>query len=191
MRRTGWPVWLGGQTGHAVVWQLYSMTSSARARIVCGIARPSAFAVFRLITSSKSCRLDNRQLRGLGAFEYLAGIIADQPVIVGEIGAVTDESTTLDKRSPVVHRRQTMPRRQRDDAVALGIQKRIRSHQQRPGALLDDGSKCLVELFRPAGADDDQLAVECLCPFLRCLGDLFRIGVLGVEDHPDRGSLRR
>jgi hypothetical protein len=43
MRRTGWPVWLGGQTGHAVVRQVYSMTSSARARIVCGIARPSAF----------------------------------------------------------------------------------------------------------------------------------------------------
>ena len=30
----------------------YSITSSARARIVCGMVRPSVFAVFRLITSS-------------------------------------------------------------------------------------------------------------------------------------------
>src|SRR4029079_11741561 len=33
-------------------WPIYSMTSSARARTVGGTVRPSAFAVFRLITSS-------------------------------------------------------------------------------------------------------------------------------------------
>ena len=60
-----------------------------------------------------------------------------------------------------------------------------------PGTLLDDGSKCLVELFRRASADDDQLAVERLCSLLRRLGDLFSIGVLWIEDHPDRGGLRR
>src|SRR2546421_7095070 len=51
-RGGGWPVGWGAQTDHAVIWPLYSMTSSARARIVCGTVRPSAFAVFRLITSS-------------------------------------------------------------------------------------------------------------------------------------------
>jgi hypothetical protein len=33
---------------------LHSITSSARASSICGISRPSALAVFRLITSSNS-----------------------------------------------------------------------------------------------------------------------------------------
>jgi hypothetical protein len=39
---------------HTAAWMEsgHSMTSSARARIDCGTARPSAFAVFRLITIS-------------------------------------------------------------------------------------------------------------------------------------------
>jgi hypothetical protein len=43
----------------------HSMTSSARTRIRGGIVGPSAFAIFRLITSSKGRRLVDRQIGGL------------------------------------------------------------------------------------------------------------------------------
>ena len=55
----------------------YSITSSARAISDCGTVRPSALAVFRLMTSSNLGRLLDWQIGGLGALEDLSGIYAD------------------------------------------------------------------------------------------------------------------
>ena len=51
---------------------LYSITSSARMSSIAGTSRPSAFAVFRLMTNSKFRRLLDRQIGWLLALENTA-----------------------------------------------------------------------------------------------------------------------
>src|ERR1700722_5087919 len=51
--------------------EAYSTTSSASTSRLCGIARPSALAVLRLIASSYSVGPLDWKIAGLGAFEYL------------------------------------------------------------------------------------------------------------------------
>jgi hypothetical protein len=50
----------------------YSMTWSACNRSVCGIVRPSALAVLRLITSSNFRRVLDGEVGGLGPLEDLS-----------------------------------------------------------------------------------------------------------------------
>jgi hypothetical protein len=52
----------------------HSITSSARASSVAGISRPSALAVFKLIASSKLCRLLDWQISWLSALQYLVNV---------------------------------------------------------------------------------------------------------------------
>ena len=51
---------------------LHSITSSARASIVGGMVRPSAFAVFRLITNSKIVGCSTGRSAGLAPFKILS-----------------------------------------------------------------------------------------------------------------------
>jgi hypothetical protein len=73
------------------------MTWSARSRSVCGIVRPRAFAVLRLITNSKLGGLLYWQVRRLGAFQYPVDEICGTTHHVGEVGAVRHETARLDK----------------------------------------------------------------------------------------------
>jgi len=52
----------------------YWITLSARSSSDCGIPRPSAFAAFRLITSSNLARLLDGKIGWLGALEDLVNI---------------------------------------------------------------------------------------------------------------------
>ncbi len=56
---------------------LHSITSSARALSVAGMSRPSALAVCRLMTNSKTVGLHHRQVGGLLTLENAGGVDAD------------------------------------------------------------------------------------------------------------------
>src|SRR5215813_12480594 len=77
-------------------WRTHSITSSARASRVAGMSRPSAFAAFRLITSSP-CRLHDGQVRRLSTFENLTGIDANLMKPLPIVACVADESASFDE----------------------------------------------------------------------------------------------
>jgi hypothetical protein len=61
---------------------LYSITSSARSRMAGDISRPSALAVFRLMTRLKRSRLLNRKIGWLGAAIDVVGSAAGHHLAV-------------------------------------------------------------------------------------------------------------
>src|SRR5215831_13360735 len=71
------------------VW-VYSITSSARSRIDCGMVTPSTFAVFRLITSSNFVRLQDRHVGGFGALENLNYLAGDQAIVAREARSIAE-----------------------------------------------------------------------------------------------------
>ena len=73
------------------------MNSSARASTDCGIVRPSAFAVLRLITKLKLGRLLDREVGGLGAFEDLIDVRGCAAKEIGIVRPIGHEATSLDE----------------------------------------------------------------------------------------------
>ena len=70
----------------------YSITSSARASSNGGTVRPSALAVFKLITSSTLTDLLDRQVGRCFAVENAGDIAAFQAVGSGQAVSVTDQA---------------------------------------------------------------------------------------------------
>ena len=67
---------------------LHSITSSARARSEGGTSRPSALAVFRLMTELKFGLRLHRQIGGFLALEDAIDIRGSAAVLVNQIGPV-------------------------------------------------------------------------------------------------------
>src|SRR5215510_2680332 len=68
----------------------HSITSSARASSVGGTAKPSAWAVIRLITRSNLVGLLDRDLRGLGATQDLIDEVGGAAMQVRQVRAIGD-----------------------------------------------------------------------------------------------------
>src|SRR5207247_5004655 len=66
----------------------YWITSSARCRKDCGTARPSALAVFRLMTSSNFRGLLDGQVTGLRALEDLVHVARSASKQVGNVWSI-------------------------------------------------------------------------------------------------------
>src|SRR5579862_3742506 len=78
----------------------YSITSSAVASRPEETARPSALAVFRLMTKSNFCRPQHWQVLRFGTFEDAGCVVANLAVRFSEVGFVADQVTF--KRVPIV-----------------------------------------------------------------------------------------
>jgi hypothetical protein len=118
----------------------YSITSSARVRSDGEIARPSAFAVFRFITSSNWRDCATGSSAGL-APEDAAGVDAELMVGVGELDVRSSSAAYQGIIAKLVDRRQLLLSREGDDASAPGVKARIGRHQLRSGLFLHDCRK--------------------------------------------------
>jgi hypothetical protein len=76
-----------------------SITSSARASSDRGTVRPSAFAVFRLITSSNLVGCLHRKIGRPRAFEDLGDIAGSEPRVLEEVGPVAQQAAPCDETS--------------------------------------------------------------------------------------------
>jgi hypothetical protein len=106
------------------------MTSSASASSLSGMLRPSALAVFILITNSNRAGLLDRQIGGLGAFEDLAGVDTDLAIAIADADAVAHEPAGSDVIAELIHRRQLELRRQRHDPFAPRIEEGVGGDEQ-------------------------------------------------------------
>src|SRR5262249_2346846 len=96
---------------------LHSITSSARASREGGTSRPSALAVLRLTTRS--------YLVGpCTGLEHAGDIAGGNTVPNDEIGAVGHQAAGGDVKTIRVDRRQSMPRRLRDDKLSMHVRSR-------------------------------------------------------------------
>jgi hypothetical protein len=78
-------------------WRTHSITSSARASTLFGSSRPSAFAVFKLITSSYFVGVLHRQIGWLFTLENAVDVAGCAAVLVDEIGPVGNQTVGGDK----------------------------------------------------------------------------------------------
>ena len=84
----------------------HSITSSARASSVGGTSRPSAFAVLRLMTSSKLGGLLDRQIGRLLALEDLVDVGGRTPIHLTGVRPVIGRALDLGVFAPPVDRGQ-------------------------------------------------------------------------------------
>ena len=80
---------------------------------------PSAFAVLRLITSSIFGRRLHRQVGGPLALEDAIDVAGRAAELVDVIRPVGDQAAAGDEEAVGVDRGQLVPRRQRDDQIAM------------------------------------------------------------------------
>src|SRR5260370_16418301 len=82
---------------------LYSITSSARVRRVGGTMMRSAFAVFKLITSSNLVGFSNRQVARLRTLENLVDEDGGPTIKISNIGPLRHKEPPLPRLSPDKH----------------------------------------------------------------------------------------
>ena len=82
----------------------YSITSSASASSFGGISRPSVLAVFEVDDQFDFDRLLHRQIGGVFAPEYPAGIDAHQTKSVSDAGSVTHQAARYCEFAQLIHR---------------------------------------------------------------------------------------
>ena len=110
------------------------MISSALDDSPGGTSRPSAFAVFRLITNSNLVGCTTRQVGRLLAPENPTGVDADLTIGIDEARAVARQPAGRGKLTSFINRRNGMARCQRNDLIALAVKERVGANQQRSGA---------------------------------------------------------
>ena len=99
----------------------HSITSSARASSDGGTLRPSALAVLRLIDQLVLGRRLHRQVGRLLALEDAIDVAGRAAVLVDQIGAIGNQAAAGDEEAVGIDRGQLVPRRQRDDQIAMSI----------------------------------------------------------------------
>ena len=85
-----------GWIAPACGWRTYSITSSARASSVGGTSRPSALAVFRLMTSSNLVGCSTGRSAGFAPAQDLVDELGGAPEQVREVGAVGHQAARFD-----------------------------------------------------------------------------------------------
>ena len=110
---------------------LHSITSSVLASNVGGTSRPSALAVLRLINQFVFGRRLYRNVTGLLTLEDAIDIGRRSPILVAQIRPVGDQAAGGDEVAEGIYRRQSMPRCERDDQLAMNGRQCAR-HQSRP-----------------------------------------------------------
>ena len=111
----------------------------------------------RLITSSYFVGACTGQVGGLLALEDAVDVAGCLPVLVEQIRAVGDQAAGSDEEAAEVDRRQFVPRRHRDDQMAMRCRGRTRRHDQpaiRSARERRDGA---LDLERIAHVDRAQL----------------------------------
>ena len=86
-----------GWIAPACGWRTHSITSSAPTSSRSGTARPSAFAVFRLINSSNLVGCSIGRSNGFAPLENLVHIGRGAPIQLGKICPICNEATQLHK----------------------------------------------------------------------------------------------
>jgi hypothetical protein len=128
-RRIGWsPVIQNVSSGS------YSMTSSARARIVGGTVKPSALAVLRLITNSKvvGCCIGNS-----AGFAPLRILPTYAPILAiggGQARTIAEQASSDRKSPPLSDCRKTLRCRELYKLVDAAVEERIGLDDQGVGA---------------------------------------------------------
>ena len=124
----------------------YLMTSSAWKRSVGGNVIPSAWAVFRLMTSSNSGLLHG-QVGGLGAFQNAVHIVGCASVELPQVRPVVHEAPGIHIHAVGVHGGQPMLQRQGRDGGEVPLQEKgIRGDEECAGTGLLYGDKDAFEL---------------------------------------------
>jgi len=94
------------------------MTSSARARIDVGIARPSSFAVFRADDEIELDRLLNRQIAGFDSLQDAVDIVGGAAEVVHHVRPIGHQAAVVGIAALGVDRRQMRPVEKRDNVPA-------------------------------------------------------------------------
>src|SRR5262245_1292971 len=81
-----------------VKWPHHSITSSAQAIRVAGSSKPSALAVFRLMTSSYLLGAWTGRSAGFFALQYAIYIVRGAPVGCDGVGTIGDHPTAVSAR---------------------------------------------------------------------------------------------
>src|SRR5262245_12042738 len=128
MQRTrACPLWAKSGLMHRSKKNCYSNTSSARPSTAGGIARPSALAVLRLITSSV---LVGSSVGRFLTFEDAVNVARRAPILVGPIRPIGDQAAGSDEEAFVVDCGQLVPGRQRDEQIVMKNRHPGRRHDQ-------------------------------------------------------------
>ena len=110
---------------------LYSITSSARASTRrAARSRPSALAVLRLMIELVLGRRLHRQVGRLLALEDAVDVAGRAPVQIDQAGSIRHQAAGLDEEAIGINRGQPVPRRERDDQLALNGRDRADPHDQ-------------------------------------------------------------
>ena len=139
----------------AVMYQTYSITSSAAASSVVGTVRPSILAVWRLMANSNLRRLHNRQVRRLGALEDATGIDADLTIRIRNVGSVAHQSAGFGKvTNSSMLRGLCLVRRCVGQLNTPVVEEGVAADEEGVGPLAHEGCEDRIDLAAGAGAED-------------------------------------
>ena len=114
------------------------------------MVRPSAFAVFRLITSSNFVGCST-ELGWLRAFQELVDEGRGAAPKVHDVGAVRHQATRFDAVSELVHRCEPVPYPKIREPRVVGLESRIAHDKDRAGSLSRHCGEGTVEILGAAG----------------------------------------
>jgi hypothetical protein len=121
------------------------------------MARPSAFAVLRLMTNSNVVGCTTGSFGGLGAFEDLSNVSPDLTIDSREARSIADQAPGRDELTELIDRWNAMACRQGNELLAPAREEWIGEDEERVGWLLDEGGEGGVDLSFGAGPQDSEL----------------------------------
>src|SRR5262249_3105758 len=106
------------------------------------------------------CRLQDRQVGGLRAFEDLPGVDADLTVRVRTFGRGAHQTPGFNSLATVISRRNPIVRRERHKLGAAAEKEDIGGNQQGIGPVANEGGEGRLNLTAGAGVEDVSLQSE-------------------------------
>ena len=157
----------------------YSITRSARTRIDGGIVKPSALAVFMLITSSNFVGNSTGRSPGLAPLRILSTKYASRQEGIGQVRAVAHEIAPLGKLRPARNRRNAILDRDRGNPLAVAHHRRVGKRDHGLAAHLRNGGKRFVRSAWPANGSKgpNQAPPHDRFPWLRGFPFAFRVAI--------------
>ena len=145
-------------------------------------SRPSAFAVLRLTTSSYFTGPAPRQVSRFLALEDAVDIDPNLAIGFGQIGSVARETTRFGIGTEIVHRRNSVPRRQCHQFFAPAEIERITCDQKRAGPCLGNGCKGRVKFVLAVRVHDVKLQPERASGLLHFVRLALGIGIGVIQE---------
>jgi hypothetical protein len=150
------------------------------------MVRPSAFAVFRLMTNSNLVDCTTGRSAGLAPLKDTTSIDADLMPCFREVDSVAHQPAGFDVTAPVISCRNPLACRRGGDLHGAAREESVRGDEEGVRVIACKGGKGRIDLLAGAGLEDLDFQPDNAGSFMNCLHALGGRSIGQIDQHARR-----